>query len=223
MTGLQGFFLPLPRHADRAPLRDRGAVDHRHHPARSPALSSASPTSTATIPARRRSGRLAEALYRRVDWAWIRPRAAAGLHGLDPGKRFPYLRLARPQRGDDPLRARPRLADAPDRPRGLAGMDPHLSMGDVLRPGARQLRPAVRPPVLAGLDRLPGHPRRLHARQAGSTTSRTRAAPPSPSAPTPIANPGGFRGYGENVWGLTACDGPLRRRARRSTAERSAS
>jgi hypothetical protein len=24
-----------------------------------------------------------------------------------------------------------------------------------------------------------------------------------------IANPGGFRGYGENVWGLTACDGPL--------------
>jgi hypothetical protein len=24
-----------------------------------------------------------------------------------------------------------------------------------------------------------------------------------------IANPGGFTGYGENVWGLTACDGPL--------------
>ncbi len=24
-----------------------------------------------------------------------------------------------------------------------------------------------------------------------------------------IANPGGFRAYGENVWGLTACDGPL--------------
>ncbi|MEA2463206.1 MAG: hypothetical protein QOJ98_953 [Acidobacteriota bacterium] len=24
-----------------------------------------------------------------------------------------------------------------------------------------------------------------------------------------IANPHGFRGYGENVWGLTACDGPL--------------
>src|SRR5687767_877454 len=24
-----------------------------------------------------------------------------------------------------------------------------------------------------------------------------------------IANPGQFRGYGENVWGLTACDGPI--------------
>lgn len=24
-----------------------------------------------------------------------------------------------------------------------------------------------------------------------------------------VANPGGFAGYGENVWGLTACDGPL--------------
>src|SRR5688572_31411679 len=24
-----------------------------------------------------------------------------------------------------------------------------------------------------------------------------------------IDNPGGFAGYGENVWGLTACDGPL--------------
>jgi hypothetical protein len=24
-----------------------------------------------------------------------------------------------------------------------------------------------------------------------------------------IANPGGWRGYGENIWGLTACDGPL--------------
>ena len=29
-----------------------------------------------------------------------------------------------------------------------------------------------------------------------------------------IANPGGFAGYGENVWGITACDGPNGYRAR---------
>lgn len=29
-----------------------------------------------------------------------------------------------------------------------------------------------------------------------------------------IANPGGWKGYGENVWGLTACDGPVNARLR---------
>jgi len=46
-----------------------------------------------------------------------------------------------------------------------------------------------------------------------------------------IANPGGFRGYGERLWGLTACDGPVagaftiagRRREFRSYAARGAS
>jgi hypothetical protein len=46
-----------------------------------------------------------------------------------------------------------------------------------------------------------------------------------------VANPGGFRGYGESLWGLTACDGPLdgqltvdgRQRAFRTYAARGAS
>ena len=33
-----------------------------------------------------------------------------------------------------------------------------------------------------------------------------------------IANPGGFAGYGADVWGLTACDGPLDGERRRSAA-----
>jgi hypothetical protein len=46
-----------------------------------------------------------------------------------------------------------------------------------------------------------------------------------------LANPGGFRGYGERLWGLTACDGPVddsitiagRRRGFRTYAARGAS
>jgi hypothetical protein len=35
-----------------------------------------------------------------------------------------------------------------------------------------------------------------------------------------IANPGGFRGYGERLWGLTACDGPLDGEVATSTGPR---
>lgn len=35
-----------------------------------------------------------------------------------------------------------------------------------------------------------------------------------------IANPGGFRGYGERLWGLTACDGPLDGAVETSTGRR---
>src|SRR3989442_8960498 len=37
-------------------------------------------------------------------------------------------------------------------------------MGELLRTGARRVRPAVRPPVFAPLDRLPRDLGRLHAR-----------------------------------------------------------
>ena len=73
---------------------------------------------------------------------------------------------------------------------------------------APELRPAVRPPVLAPVDRLPRHPGRDACASAASTTSRTRAAPPTRSGPTrsPIRRAGSSTG--PNVWGFTACDGP---------------
>ena len=56
---------------------------------------------------------------------------------------------------------------------------------------------------------LRGIQRRVHAANTISTTSRTPAARCWPSAPTPWTIPGGWRGYGPRLWGLTACDGPV--------------
>ena len=80
-------------------------------------------------------------------------------------------------------------------------------LGHDFGPGAPELRAAVRPPVHARVDRLPRHPGRRTCASAASTTSRTAGARPTRSAPTrsPIR---AVQGYGANVWGLTACDGP---------------
>ena len=97
----------------------------------------------------------------------------------------------------------------------------------LLRPDLRHLPAALRPPVLALLDRLPGHPGRLHAVPRASPTSRTRAARRSRSGPTASPTRRHCAGYSANLWGLTACDDPARatrptaRRRRRTTTARS--
>ena len=59
------------------------------------------------------------------------------------------------------------------------------------------------------MDRFPRHPRRVHAR----TRARLfREQPPrraSAHRAYAIENPGGWKGYGADVWGLTASDGPI--------------
>ena len=207
--------IPTTGHA----LRGRRAVDHRHRAApgrrallpvvlrprrrrrrprsaRSPSRSTRASTGTGRRCGRRRS---------RIGW--------------EPEDGLPALRLARLQRGDAAPHPGARLADASGRARrrGRRGRSGYR-WGDVPRPGAPRLRAAVRPPVLARLDRFPRHPGRLHARARASTTSRTRAARRSRSAPTRSRTPAASRGYGARLWGLTACDGPVDGDARRSTA-----
>ena len=102
--------------------------------------------------------------------------------------------------------ARPPFRSAPTR--GDNGRAAYDRTGARVRAGAPRLRAAVRPPVLARLDRLPRHPGRLHARRAASTTSRTAGARCSRSAPTRSRNPRGCKATARTMWGLTASDGP---------------
>ena len=60
-----------------------------------------------------RSATLADALYARVDWHWAQNGGATVTHGWRPESGFLPLPLARLRRGAAPVRARPRLADAP--------------------------------------------------------------------------------------------------------------
>ncbi len=122
---LPGLLLPLPRHGDRDALRAGRAVDHRHHPParRRPVLR------RVLRPRRRRGARDPRARREALPAGRLElgaARRAAGRHGLAPGEGVHRLRLARLQRGDDPLRPRPRLADASrsSRRRGRRGRAP---------------------------------------------------------------------------------------------------
>ncbi len=92
--------------------------------------------------------------------------------------------------------------------RELPGLDEDLSLEEDLRPRVPLRRAALHPSAVAHLDRLSRHPGRVHARAAGSTTSRTAAARPTCSSEYAIRNPREFAGYGEYCWGITASDGP---------------
>ena len=73
-----------------------------------------------------------------------------------------------------------------------------------LRTTARQFRAAVRPPVLARLDRLPRNPGRVHARQGNRLLRELAARDATRSARTrsPIRSNG--ETTAPDIWGLTA-------------------
>ncbi len=167
-------------------LRAGRAVDRRHR---------AAARRRALLPEllrRRRPGggrdprRSPSALYARVDWRWAQVAAAAASRmGWHARERLHRLRLAGLQRGDARLPARARLADAPGRARGLGGLDAATYRWGSFH-GQEHL----------GFAPLFGHQyshvwidfrgiRTSYMRAArASTTSRTRAAPRSRSAPT---------------------------------------
>ena len=70
-----------------------------------------------------------------------------------------------------------------------------------------ELRAAIRPSVQPCLDRFPRHPRPVHARSRHRHFENSRRATYAQRAYA-IENPMKWEGYGENVWGLTASDGP---------------
>ena len=118
-----------------------------------------------TIPTRRRSALSVDAIYWRIDWKWAQVRGHAVSMGWKPGVGLHSARLAGLQRGDARRPAGDGIADAPDRRRSVDRLDQQLQgrLGPLHGLRAPELRAALRPPVLAPLDRLSRHPGRDHA------------------------------------------------------------
>ena len=173
---------------------------------------------------------LADSLYFRADWNWAFVRPPMIVHGWDPKEGFlPY-----DWRGMNESLILPILAlGSPTHPL------PHAVYADWLRGcqwGTFQGYEHVGFPPLFGhqysqvwLD-LRGVRDSLMQAHGIDWFENSRRATYAQRAYA-VANPGGFRGYGESLWGLTACDGPLdgqltidgRQRAFRTYAARGAS
>ena len=151
----------------------------------------------------------ADTLYRRMEWDWASPRPPRRLDGLDARGGLPRLELARLRRGDDPVPARARLADPPDRaaPRGRSGRRPTSGASSTGRRTSTS-RPSSATSTRTSGSTSAASTTRTCARRE-STTSRTRGARRIRSARTRRRIPARFAGYGPEVWGLTACDGPF--------------
>ena len=154
--------LSLPRHRHGATLPERGAFHDRHV-----AAARGDPIVPVVL-RRRRPGRSRNPAAGRLDLPTggleLGCRAAARRqHGLAPGRGVHPRRLDRLQRGDDPQYPRPRLPHTRRRLQRLGQMGERLSVGPVPGAGLRPVRAAVRPRVLARLDRLPRDSGFLHA------------------------------------------------------------
>jgi hypothetical protein len=152
---------------------------------------------------------LAETLYRRVDWRWASPRAPAVSLGWLPEEGFIeydwrgyneamfvyLLALASPTHAIDANAWETWTADY-DRSWGVLEGQQHLTFGPMFGHqfaavwiDLRGLRDAYM--RARGLDYFENSRRMTYAQRAYA-----------------IRNPLGWQGYGANVWGLTACDGP---------------
>ena len=181
----------------------------------SPARSSASRTSTATIRREAEIRSLADRLYRAADWYVGADSAAPRLDGLDAGGRavsdWDWRGL---QRGDDPLRPRARLADPSGRSGGVGPSTRARTSGatstgrstcssrrssgiSTRTSGSTSAGSATRYMRGKGIDYFENSRRATYAHRAYA-----------------IANPGGWRDYGPNVWGLIGVRRSRRRRLR---------
>jgi hypothetical protein len=95
--------------------------------------------------------RLADALYRRVDWHWARNGQATVSHGWKPETGFLRHRW-QGYNGVDSVRARPWLADAPLAREELSRLDVDLSLEEAVWPRVSLRRPAVHAPALPPVD-----------------------------------------------------------------------
>ena len=168
-------------------------------------------TSTARTPSRREIRALADTLYRRIEWDWASAAAARSLHGLDAGGGFPHdwdwrgydeamilyiLALGSPTHPD---RAG-RLAASGRQTYQWGTLSTDRSTSTSRRSSGTSTRTSGSTSAGSGTPTCAG---------GASTTSRTPGARPMPSARTRSRIPAASRDYGADVWGLTACDGPL--------------
>lgn len=150
----------------------------------------------------------AETLYRRADWQWASPRPPTIGHGWDPENGFlPYdwrgyneamllyiLALGSPTHPVDPAAW---TAWTSAYRWGTFGGQEYLGFGPLFGHQYTQvwidLR-GIRDAVMRehGLDYFENSRRAVLAQREYA-----------------LANPGGWTGYGPDLWGLTACDGPV--------------
>ena len=205
----QGILLSLPRHEDRRARLAQRALDRRHRAADRRHAPCAGLLRFATTRTRSRSAPRSTRSTGASTGSGRRCAAASISMGWSPEKGFIPYDWARLQRGDAGGAARARLADAPGRRERLERLVRELPrrLGPLHGLRAPQLRAALRPPVLARLDRLPRHPDATMRQRGIDYFENTRRAVYAQRAYA-IANPKGWYEYGANVWGFTACDGP---------------
>jgi hypothetical protein len=152
---------------------------------------------------------LAEDLYARVDWRWAQPRPHAISHGWSPESGFlPYdwrgyseamlvyiLALGSPTFPADP-RAWAEWTRGYDDDWGTHFDQEHLFFGPHFGHQYSHIWidfRGIQDDYMRsrGIDYFENSRRATRAQRAYA-----------------MANPGGWRGYGEDIWGLTACDGP---------------
>ena len=160
-------------------------------------------------PDERRIRTLADDLYARVDWTWIRPRAPLIAMGWSPEQGFiPHdwdqynesLLLYILALGSPTHAVEPATWDAWtgrfERQWSTAAPQPHLAFpplfGHQYSHGWVDFR-GIRDRFMTakGIDYFENSRRATYAQRAYA-----------------IANLGGFTAYGKDIWGLTACDGP---------------
>jgi hypothetical protein len=153
--------------------------------------------------------RIADELLARVEWRWMQARGSAIAMGWRPeGGFLAYdwrgyneamivllLALGSPAHAVEPA-AWEAWTSTYDRTWGTSHGQEHLGFGPLFGHQYSHVWVdfrGIRDPYMRarGLDYFENSRRATLAQRAYA-----------------IANPGGFRGYGEHVWGLTACDGP---------------
>ena len=156
--------LSLPRHGARPALQAGRALDDRHRAAADGRALHAPVLRPRRTPATPPCARSPTRIYFRVDWPWARNGEASLTMGWHPERGFIPARWI----GYNEAMLLYALAlgspTHPIGPEGVGGVDQQVSVGPLSRAGVRDVRAAVRPPVLARLARLPRHPGRVHAR-----------------------------------------------------------
>jgi hypothetical protein len=173
---------------------------------------------------------LADSLFDRADWQWALVRPPMIVHGWDPEHGF----LAYDWRGMNESMLVPIMALAS--PTHPLGPEVWSYWVGGCRWGTYQGYEHIGFPPLFGhqfshvwLDLRGIRDSTMRARGIDWFENSRRAT--LSQRAYALANPGGFRGYGERLWGLTACDGPMdrvvtidgRRREFRTYAARGAS
>ena len=163
---------------------------------------------SADTPEEREIRELADLLYRRVDWQWMRGRKRLMCHGWKPGKGFPALALGRLRRGLDPLRVW----------RWARQLSPSNATATMPGPSTYEWKSVY------GIDYLYAGPLFIHqmshiwldlrgirddfmrAHDLDYFENSRRAT--YVQQRYAIENPLGFPEYGALCWGITASDGP---------------